>query len=274
MKKHLQRILILLTFLVTSFLNAQCWFSSLHDNLKVGSEEFKSFIKNNEEGFASYKILYEEASTLKTNVEELTLVSQNLNEINKIGYLKWKASLVSIEDLANFLRTIDETTTIAELEAKGIKAIFRGTTRNAEDMLFSGNTNTIEYGISTSTDPMVALIFAIETATTRQERGVLQIAIPANISSLKMSRPNVRVKYELEIILETPAENYSKLSTIEISTEDARKLVKEIYGEDIPSRIDFKGFDNAVNLTRELKHSTLEQAYEFYQKAIKYNIKK
>lgn len=34
------------------------------------------------------------------------------------------------------------------------------------------------------------------------------------------------------------------------------------------------GFDNAVNLTTELKHSTLEQAYEFYQKAIKYNIKK
>lgn len=92
MKKLLKIILLLLVFLISSSFNSKCWFTSLQDDLKAGSTEFKSFIKNNEESFVSYEILYNQAPALKTNVEELKLVSKNLDEINKTGgYLKWKA---------------------------------------------------------------------------------------------------------------------------------------------------------------------------------------
>jgi|GEM_PF-601445 len=111
MKRHLKTILILLAFLASSYLNAQCWFSSLHENLKTGSVEFKSFIKNSDEGFASYKILYEQAPALKTNVEELQLVSKNFDEINKAGgYLKWRveSKLGSTVSLGKLIKKVGD----------------------------------------------------------------------------------------------------------------------------------------------------------------------
>ncbi|MET3047533.1 hypothetical protein, partial [Flavobacterium covae] len=45
----------------------------------------------NDQAFASYEILYAEASALKNNVDELTLVSSKIEEIkNAGGYVKWK----------------------------------------------------------------------------------------------------------------------------------------------------------------------------------------
>lgn len=92
MKKLLKIILILLVFITSLSFNTQCWFTSLQDDLKAASAEFKAFIKNDSEAFASYEILYNQAPALKTNVGELTLVSKNLDEIDKAGgYLKWRA---------------------------------------------------------------------------------------------------------------------------------------------------------------------------------------
>lgn len=106
MKKLLKTITILLVFLLSSAFNIQCWFSSLQDDLKTGSTEFKSFIKDNDEAFSSYEILYTQASTLKTNVEELKLVSKNLDEINKAGgYLKWKIAVNASGTISNSLRS-------------------------------------------------------------------------------------------------------------------------------------------------------------------------
>ncbi|MDC1162105.1 hypothetical protein OAT18_01550 [Tenacibaculum sp.] len=85
-------ISILLSF-IWGNIYSQCWFSDLteyigKDNVSV---DFKNFIKSNEDAFPAYKILYDEGSLLRTNLEELTLVSNNLDKIKESGsYTKWK----------------------------------------------------------------------------------------------------------------------------------------------------------------------------------------
>jgi len=163
------------------------------------------------------------------------------------------------------LDAVDETTTIVQLEEKGIKVFFRGTTRDMDGNLFSGNPNTIANGISTSTDPIKSTIFAIESATTSGSKGVLQIALPENLTEIKLLAPNRRTSLELEVVFETSAENFSRLLKIEIPIENARQLVKEIYGIELPSTI---RRNIADELLRTLPASSLEQSYEFYQKVL------
>lgn len=93
MKRYLKIILIIFALFANSHLSAQCWFSSLTIDGINGTSEFKNFVKNDDKAFASYEILYNQAPALKTNVEELKLVSKNFDEINNAGgYLKWRAA--------------------------------------------------------------------------------------------------------------------------------------------------------------------------------------
>ncbi|MCJ1805957.1 hypothetical protein MRP92_03405 [Flavobacterium covae] len=175
-------------------------------------------------------------------------------------------------ELKAFLNTIDETTTIAQLEQKGIKSFFRGTTRSkADNALFPGNPNSQAFGISTSTDPIKATIFSIESATSNGAyKGVLQIGLPNDLRNIALSAPNYRVAKELEVVLNTPANNFANLSKVEISVENARKLVKEVYEVDLPSNL---SRNYADELLETIPESSLDKAFEFYQKALQYNIK-
>jgi hypothetical protein len=183
--------------------------------------------------------------------------------------------LKTTEDLIAFLECINETTPMVELEQKGIKALFRGVTRKKTDnSLYPGNPNSIAYGISTSTDPIVATIFAIESATDNPAfKGSVQCGIPKDLPNLVFSYPNRRWDKELEVIINTPANNFATLAKIEISVEDARKLVKEVFGRDLPSRISSSDVENARYLTETVPKSSLEKSFEFYVKSIKYNLK-
>ncbi|OWP87139.1 hypothetical protein BWK60_05250 [Flavobacterium covae] len=90
-KNIANRILTLTLLLFSSICFSQCWFTSLAQDIENGSTEFKNFINTNDEAFTSYEILYAEASALKNNVDELTLVSSKIEEIkNAGGYIKWK----------------------------------------------------------------------------------------------------------------------------------------------------------------------------------------
>lgn len=191
---------------------------------------------------------------------------KNIDEIDEV--------ISSVDELKIFLSTVDESTTVMQLEQRGVKSFFRGTTRKKSDnTLYSGNPNSIEHGISTSTDPVVATIFATESATLTSEfKGVLQIALPDELKNVVLSPPNRR-PFELEVIFKTSADDFSNLSKIEISIEDARKLVKEIFNIDIPSKIYSQELNNSRYLLENLPKSSLEKSFEFYQKAIKYNIK-
>ncbi len=184
--------------------------------------------------------------------------------------------ITTTSELKAFLKTIDETTTIVQIEQRGIKSLFRGTTRSkADNTLFSGNTNTQEFGISTSTDPIKATIFSIESATSNGAyNGVLQIGLPSDLRSIGLNSPNIyRCEKELELVLQTPANNFANLSTVEISAENARKLVKEVYGIDLPAKIYPTGLNNSNELLETIPASSLDKAFEFYQKALQYNLK-
>ena len=160
-----------------------------------------------------------------------------------------------------------------EVHEKGIESLFRGTTRSKTDnTLFPGNPNSQAFGISTSTDPIKATIFAIEGATSNGSyKGVVQMGLTGgSLKNITLSAPNYRVAKELEVILNTPAANFSNLAQVEISVDNARKLVKEVYGVDLPATISRSYSDELLETITE---SSLEKAFEFYQKAIIYNTK-
>lgn len=98
----------------------------------------------------------------------------------------------------------------------------------------------------------------------------MQIWFPADLGNLKLASPNRCVPIELEAVLKTSAEDFANLSQVEISVEDARNLVKEVYGIDLPTNIDSSEFFNLLN-THAV--SSLEKALEFYQKTLQYNTK-
>lgn len=135
MKKYFKIILILLVFLTSSSF-IQCWFSSLQDDIKIGSTEFKSFIKDNNEAFASYKLLYNQAPALRNNVDELTLVSKNLDEISKAGgYLKWRAAskLASPISLGKLIKKVGEYEVY-----EGGEIFYRAMTKEHYDRVLKG----------------------------------------------------------------------------------------------------------------------------------------
>ncbi|CAI2768806.1 hypothetical protein [Flavobacterium collinsii] len=109
----------------------------------------------------------------------------------------------------------------------------------------------------------------------RAVAGVLQIALPEDLRLLQLESPSRRAIYELEVAFKVSANDFTHLSKIEMNLDDAHQLVKEVYGIDLPKNIGNNAPGNsAEEITRTMTHSTLEQSYEFYKKATKYNIKK
>ena len=215
-------------------------------------------------------------SLVRKSIKQGKNIEVQVNAIDDIlvDGKKWVGRIANITELKKILLGINETTTITWLEEKGIKSFFRGTTRSkADNSLFAGNTNSQALGISTSTDPIKATIFAIESATISNgvSKGVLQIGLPDDLKNIKLNAPNIyRCEKELEVVIQTSANNFANLSKVEISVENARKLIKEVYGVELDTRIDRARSDE---LLENLLESTLEKAYEFYQKAIKFNLK-
>lgn len=81
-----------LFFVCYSFISfAQCPLNLLADDLSKTSKEFKEFV-NESSGFRAWQVLEKEAPTLRTDINELSLVSKNLEAIEKVGgYTKWKS---------------------------------------------------------------------------------------------------------------------------------------------------------------------------------------
>ncbi len=206
---------------------------------------------------------------LNTTLKEVLYPEGILLSVKKFEEI---TTIKNTDDLIDVLSNVTDVNTIFQLEQKGVKSFFRGTTRSKVDgSLFPGNPNSQLGGISTSTDPIRGTIFSIESATANPSfNGVLQMGLPVDLGDLKLIAPNRRVKIELEAILKASADDFANLSKVEISVEDARKLVKEVYDIDLPSSIDS---DLSRELLENLDASSLEKSLEFYQKAIKFNLK-
>jgi len=175
----------------------------------------------------------------------------------------------TVEELIEFLGKVDQNVMAEDLEKVGIQALFRGTTRSLNGELFTGNINSIEYGASTSTDPIRAVIFGIESSSKPGTKGVLQIYVPKDLKGLNLQATNYRVSKELEVIVNTSPENLSNFAVKEISIEDARKLVNELYGIDIPKTITSNSIPSSNMLLEETKKLTPKEAQDFYKKIIK-----
>jgi hypothetical protein len=213
---------------------------------------------------------------LEKIINPLIRPSSEIVLTNYKNFVKWaktpinvakESKILSIDELKIYLDNVTEATTVSELEEKGIRVFFRGTTRSANGSLFPGNPNAIANGISTSTDPIKATIFAIESATRNAGyKGVLQVSISTDLKMLKLVSPNRRIDLELEVVFNTSADNFARISKIEIPVEDARIFIKEIYGVDLPTHLERY---EANHLLRTIKESSLEQSFEFYQKLLK-----
>jgi hypothetical protein len=176
----------------------------------------------------------------------------------------------TIDGLVDFLQKINGEFKAVNLEKYGIKALFRGTTRNAAGELFLGNKNTIANGISTSTDPIRAVIFSIESATRYGKKGVLQIAIPKELKKLFLLPGNDRIAKELEVVLKTGANEFSSMIKIEIPVDDARRIIGELYDVHLPAKISpSDALNNSELLFRDIPRLTLEESYKFYKHVLK-----
>ena len=207
-------------------------------------------------------------------VQRWTLEANNNNKLTNDEILervpeRFRGRDMSIEELKNYLWSIDESTTMSDVENKGVKALFRGTTRsNADNSIFPGNTNSInEPATSVSTDPVKATIFGIESQTNNPgSKGVLQIAIPQELTNVAFNPGNYRLEKELELILKIKPEEFSKLTQIEISIDEARIAIKDVFEIDLPTRINR---DESTKLLETLPESSLQKSFDFYLYVLK-----
>ena len=126
--KSLKNILFLiLSMLVFSTSVAQtCLFNDLVDDLVQQNSSFQAFVES-EKGFRAWKILATEAPSLRTDMQELTLVLNNLELIENIGtknYKSWKllkdAGRTQLMKNADVLETLTRIRNHPQLSSFGL----------------------------------------------------------------------------------------------------------------------------------------------------------
>ena len=124
--KSLKNILFLiLSMLVFSTSIAQtCLFNDLVDDLVQQNSSFQAFVES-EKGFRAWKILATEAPSLRTDLQELTLVLNNLELIENVGtknYKSWK--LLRDAGRTQLMKNADVLETLTRVRAnKNLKKI-------------------------------------------------------------------------------------------------------------------------------------------------------
>ena len=124
--KSLKNILFLiLSMLVFSTSIAQtCHFNDLVDDLVQQNSSFQAFVES-EKGFRAWKILATEAPSLRTDMQELTLVLNNLELIENVGtknYKSWK--LLRDAGRTQLMKNADVLETLTRVRAnKNLKKI-------------------------------------------------------------------------------------------------------------------------------------------------------
>src|SRR5690606_25553259 len=99
------------------------------------SETFTRFIYENDNRILAYKLLYLEEKALATNLDELALVSNNLDEIQRAGgYKKWKlANSASINSLDKLIEKLPDVNVVNAFKKDWENAAFRKLFENASD---------------------------------------------------------------------------------------------------------------------------------------------
>jgi len=138
--------------------------------------------------------------------------------------------------------------------------LFRGTSEG-----FAGNASVQATGVTpASTDPLVATLFATEAENFG--RGVVHIALPADLAGVTIGPGNVLSGLESEVGVHiTPAE-FEARASVTLSVAQARSILKEL-GVQMPTIIrDVSALDYELKTTPRL---TSKQIQEFLLKASK-----
>ncbi|WP_427874508.1 hypothetical protein [Flavobacterium sp. MMS24-S5] len=145
----MKKIVILFFVLHSCFSYSQC-LKFLMEDLAINGKEFKALVNENS-GFKAWQVLAEHAPSLRTDLNELNLVSKNLEAIEKAGgYTKWKGlykarDWKSIQHIANKFPTEEmpldgQLWGIAEIESGYIKQMAsKGNTFNDVDFVITTN---------------------------------------------------------------------------------------------------------------------------------------
>jgi len=269
------------------------WNTGAHKNFREFDDNIKRIkiaINQIEEALKKTETLLKELNTINRNAEGIPeIVAKTKKELDVLldaqkklkkqqtKYAKVKEHTNQLfnkyiediaknnkEELMKFLGKVDSDLKATDLEKVGINTLYRGSTRN-NGKLYSGNTNSIEYGLSTSTDPLRATIFAIESSSQSGRKGILQIIFPKDLKNIKLQSPNERYKIELEIIVQVQAKKLIGKS-VEIPVEKARKIVKKVYGIDLETKLDS---DYSRYLLENLPKNTIEKSNKFYLEILK-----
>lgn len=129
MKNIIKRLFFYLILLSNLIVNAgpgdPCPLAILVNDLSTSSADFKVLIKETN-GFNAWLILNNEASSLRTNIEELKLVSKNLDKIKNVGgYTKWKALEEGANIFSDFKKPIDFGGDIIKIPGKKLSILGR-----------------------------------------------------------------------------------------------------------------------------------------------------
>ena len=124
--KSLKNILffILSMLVFTTSVAQTCLFNDLVDDLVQQNSSFQAFVES-EKGFRAWKILATEAPSLRTDMQELTLVLNNLELIENVGtknYKSWK--LLKEAGRTQLMKNADVLETLTRVRAnKNLKKI-------------------------------------------------------------------------------------------------------------------------------------------------------
>ena len=137
-----------------------------------------------------------------------------------------------------------------------IRYLYRGTSGD-----FAGKGNFIAESTSTSTDPIVSTIFALNSNYLSNAKGVLRVSKIENLNKLNVDFPNQFSDEEMEVAISLKLSDFSAYTEMEIPAEKARAILKEM-GIDLPS-------SNSLRSINDINHYIMN-ARKLNVKRLKY----
>jgi len=229
--KSLKNILFLiLSMLVFTTSVAQtCLFNDLVDDLVQQNSSFQAFVES-EKGFRAWKILATEAPSLRTDMQELTLVLNNLEFIEKIGsknYKSWKllrdAGRTQLMKNADVLETLTKARNNPILKKLGF----------TDDILVKIKASTLKEGAFKN------ILDDLDDFATALDKNSIQIQNPtAIISKLLDNNPNnsQAVHWIMQDITQSVKEFAGKKLTFEFSLKNSSQNTAhiDVITDDLP----------------------------------------
>ena len=229
--KSLKNILFLiLSMLVFSTSVAQtCLFNDLVDDLVQQNSSFQAFVES-EKGFRAWKILATEAPSLRTDMQELTLVLNNLELIENVGtknYKSWK--LLKDAGRTQLMKNADVLETLTKVRNNPILKKLGFT----DEVLVKIKASTLKEGAFKN------ILDDLDDFATALDKNSIQIQNPtAIISKLLDNNPNnsQAVHWIIQDITQSVKEFAGKKVTFEFSLKNSSQNTAhiDVITDDLP----------------------------------------